>query len=148
MSAAPPPAKNVAQVASTLAAALDRNDFATAASLISPECRYEVRGETLIGADSIVASYAESNQWATTHLDEVRYESEVGEPAGDTVAVGYTDYLMKAGGGWHRHRCRQHLTVDDEGVIVRIVHEDLPGEVEALDDYFERCGIRLTPGGA
>ena len=141
MSAAPPSPTIVAQTAATLAAALDRNDFATAARLISAECRYEVRGETLIGAAAIIGSYAENNLWATQNLDEVRYESEVGEPAGDTVAVHYTDYLMKAGGGWHRHRCRQHLTVDDEGRIVRIVHEDLPGEVEALDDYFERCGI-------
>jgi hypothetical protein len=142
MNAAPPPPEIVTQAAAMLSAALDRNDFATAARLITPDCRYEVRGDTLIGAPAIITSYAESNEWAIAHLDEVRYESEVGTPEGDTVAVRYTDYLMKAGGGWHRHRCRQHLTVNAEGRIARIVHEDLPGEVEALDDYFERCGIR------
>ena len=102
MSVGPPPPDIVSQAAAALSAALDRNDFATAAQLISPDCVYEVRGEIMIGADLIIASYAASNQFAVTHFDEVRYESEVGVPEGDTVAVLYTDYLLKAGNGWHR----------------------------------------------
>ncbi|HTO90039.1 MAG TPA: hypothetical protein VMJ70_02810 [Candidatus Sulfotelmatobacter sp.] len=135
------PAGRVTEAATALSRALDRNDYATASGLIAPGCVYEVRGERVEGSAAIIASYAGSNQWAIEHLDEVRYESVVEAPHGDTAPVLYTDYLMKAGAGWHRHRCRQHLTVGAEGKIVRIVHEDLPGEVEALDEYFARCGI-------
>ena len=134
-------AELVARAATALARALDRNDFAGAAECIAADCVYEVRGEAIEGAAAILASYADSARFATRHFDEVRYESEAGEPDGATVAVLYTDYLMKAGGRWHRHRCRQHLTVGAEGRVVKIVHEDLPGEVEALEAYFKECGI-------
>ena len=141
MSAEPLSPDRVVEAATALSLALDRNDFATTARLIASDCVYEVRGDRIDGSDAIVASYAENNQWAVQHLDEVRYESVVEAPEGDTVPVLYTDYLMRAGGGWHRHRCRQRLTVGADGKIVRIVHEDLPGEMEALEDYFQRCGI-------
>ena len=72
----------------------------------------------------------------------MRDASALEEPVeGDTASVLYTDYLMKVPGQWHRHRCRQHLTVGAEGRVVKIVHEDLPGEVESLERYFEACGI-------
>ena len=131
----------VLHVANSLARALDRNDFMTAAGWIAPDCLYEVRGETVVGATAILASYADSANWAMRKFDEVRYESEVGAPDQATVAVLYTDYLQKAGGRWHRHRCRQHLTVGDAGRVVRIVHEDLAGEPESLEAYFKECGI-------
>ena len=130
-----------ARVATDLARALDRNDFTAAAAWIAADCVYEVRGDLIVGADAILASYAETANWAVQAFDEVRYESEAGAPEGDTVPVLYTDYLMKVPGKWHRHRCRQHLTVGAAGKVVRIVHEDLPGEMEALEAYFQECGI-------
>ena len=74
-------------------------------------------------------------------FDEVRYESEVGPVDGETASVTFTDYLMKAGGRWHRHRCRQEFTVDASGRITHIVHREIPGEREALDAYFAECGV-------
>jgi hypothetical protein len=129
------------RVATALARALDRDDFAGAAEWLAADCAYEVRGDVTVGSAEILATYAETSNWARSQFDEVRYESEVGAPEGDTVPVLYTDYLMKVPGKWHRHRCRQHLTVGVEGMIVRIVHEDLPGEVDALEAYFKECGI-------
>ena len=71
----------------------------------------------------------------------MRYASEIGPPVGATVPVTFTDYLLKAGGRWHRYRCRQEFTVGDAGRIVRITHHELPGEREGLDAYFSECGI-------
>jgi len=136
-----PTADLVTSTATALARALDRNDFVTAARWIATDCIYEVREETLVGSVPILASYADTATWVERAFDEVRYESEVGEPEGDTVAVTYTDYIMKVPGQWHRHRCKQHLTVGAEGRVVRIVHEDLPGERESLEAYFRECGI-------
>jgi hypothetical protein len=131
----------VTQVATALSQALDRNDFIGAAMLIATDCVYEVRGDAIIGSAAILASYADTATWVEQVFDEVRYESVVEALRGDTVSVLYTDYLMKVPGKWHRHRCRQHLTVGDEGRVTRIVHEDLPGEPESLEAYFADCGI-------
>lgn len=136
-----PSPETVTRVATALAQALDRNDFVGAAEWIASHCIYEVRGETIVGSAAILASYAGTSTWVTQMFDEVRYESAVEPPSGDTAAVLYTDYLMKVPGKWHRHRCRQHLTVGESGRVERIVHEDLPGEQESLDRYFEECGI-------
>ncbi len=136
-----PTPEEVTRVATALARALDRNDFIGAAEWIATDCVYEVRDEIIVGSAQILASYADTATWAERQFDEIRYESEVGEPAGDTAPVLYTDYLMKVPGKWHRHRCRQHLTVGGEGRVVRIFHEDLPGEKESLEAYFRECGI-------
>ena len=136
-----PDPETVTRVATALSQSLDRNDFVGAAMWIATDCVYDVRGEEIVGSAAILASYADTATWVEKVFDEVRYESVVEEPAGDTVSVLYTDYLMKVPGQWHRHRCRQHLTVGAEGRVVRIVHEDLPGEVEGLERYFEACGI-------
>ena len=131
----------VTRVATSLARALDRNDFIEAAMWIATDCVYEVRGDVIVGSAAILASYADTATWAEKAFDEVRYESVVEEPNGETVAVLYTDYLLKVPGQWHRHRCRPHLTVGAAGRVVRIVHEDLPGAMESLERYFEACGI-------
>lgn len=124
-----------------LAAALDADDFTTARSLLDEDCVYVGREETSHGAEAIIASYADASAWAHRALDEVRYESEVGPAVGSAVTVTFTDYLLKAGGRWHRYRCRQVFTVGDRGLIVRIAHHDLPGEREALENYFRENGI-------
>lgn len=131
----------VTRVATALARALERNDFIGAAEWIATDCLYEVRGEAIAGSAEILASYAHTATWAQQQFDEIRNESEVGAPVGDTAPVLYTDYLMKVPGRWHRHRCRQHLTVGAEERVVHILHEDLPGEVDALEVYFKECGI-------
>ncbi|MEO5617746.1 MAG: hypothetical protein ABIS67_08240 [Candidatus Eisenbacteria bacterium] len=131
----------VTRVATGLAQALDRNDYIGAAEWIASDCVYQVRDEAIIGSAEILASYADTAEWARQQFDEIRNESEVGSPEGDTAPVLYTDYLMKVPGQWHRHRCRQHLTLGAEGRVIHILHEDLPGEVEALEAYFKVCGI-------
>jgi ketosteroid isomerase-like protein len=124
-----------------LAAALDADDFTTARGLLAPDCVYVGREETWNSAEAIVASYADASAWAHRTFDEVRYESETGPAEDDAVTVTFTDYLLKAGGRWHRYRCRQTFTVGAAGRIVRIVHHDLPGEREALEAYFRENGI-------
>ena len=131
--------QHVRRVVSDLAAALDRDDFIEAARFLATDCIYEIGDETRIGSAAILASYAGSSTWGREHFD-LRYESEVGEPEGDTVAVTYVDHLTLAE-HHHTYRCRQHLTVGPEGRVTRIVHEELPGEREKLDQFFQECGV-------
>src|SRR5262245_40037554 len=127
--------------AAALARALDAEDFDTARPLLAADCVYETGAATLHGPDPILASYAQASTWARRTFDEVRYASDVDPADGDTVTVTYTDYLLKAGGRWHRYRCQQVLTVGPEARITRIVHRELPGEREALEAYFRECGV-------
>jgi hypothetical protein len=145
-----PAAETAAAIVASLARALDADDFAAVRAHLDEDCVYETGRETLRGPEAIVASYAAASTWAHRTFDEVRYESELEPVSGATVPVRFTDYLMKAGGRWHRHRCRQAFTVGPAGRVARIVHHDLPGEREALDAYFAEVGVErpasIRPG--
>jgi hypothetical protein len=131
----------VRQVVERLARALDADDFAAARALLADDCVYQTGSETHHGPDQILASYAAASARAHRDFDEVRYESSVEPVMGATATVTFTDYLLKAGGRWHRHRCRQEFTLGAGGRIARIVHRDFPGEREALEAYLRECGI-------
>ena len=129
------------ETARTLAAALDAEDYLTARRALDSACVYEVGDEVHEGPDAILASYAASAAWVRRTFDDVRYES-LAEPLPDgRVSVLYTDYLVLAGGRMHRHRCRQTLTIASDGHVTRIEHQDLPGEREALEAFFDAAGI-------
>jgi len=128
-------------IVTRLAHALDADDFAGARACLDEDCVYVGREETWRGSEAIIGSYADASSWAHRTFDEVRYASEVGATTGATVPVTFIDYLLKAGGRWHRYRCRQEFTVGAEGTIVRITHHELPGEREGLERYFQECGV-------
>ena len=136
-----PTASEAQAIVRRLAAALDADDFSAARGLLHDECVYVGANQTLRGAEAIIGSYADASAWAHRTFDELRYESETGPAERATVPVTFTDYMLKAGGRWHRYRCRQDFTVGHGGRIARIVHHDLPGEREALERYFEESGI-------
>ena len=127
-------------IAKHFAQALDRCDFAKAGRYISSDCHYQTGYEELIGPQVILASYSESAEWGSKTLDQVIYESEV-QGEGENLSVLYIDRITH-GGQTHEYRCRQHLSINDAGLIVRIVHEELPGEREKLNEFLARCGIR------
>ncbi|MGH7646203.1 MAG: nuclear transport factor 2 family protein [Gemmatimonadales bacterium] len=136
-----PTAPEAQAIVTRLAHALDADDFSSARAYLDDDCVYAGLDETRRGSEAILASYADASARAHRTFDEVRYASEVAAGAGATVSVTFTDYLLKAGGRWHRYRCRQEFTVGPAGRIVRITHHELPGEREGLDAYFEECGI-------
>jgi len=128
-------------VVARLAHALDADDFTGARACLDEDCVYVGRDDTWRGSEAIIGSYADASRWAHRTFDEVRYESEVGVATGAVVPVTFIDYLLKAGGRWHRYRCRQEFTVGAGGTIVHITHHELPGEREGLERYFQECGI-------
>jgi hypothetical protein len=117
-------------VAARFAAALDADDFAAAGALLSPECRYEVRGEVLTGPEAILASYREASESARREFGRVTYSSCVIEATDTTAIIEFADHLERAGTA-HTFRSRQHLEVT-AGRVTAIRHEDLPGEREKL----------------
>ncbi len=126
-------------IAEHFAAALDRCDFIEARGYLSQDCQYHMRQQTLVGPDAIIGSYRDSAEWGSRTLDQVVYESEVRRDD-DSLSVIYIDRITH-GGQTHEYRCRQHLWLNEAGKVDRIVHEELPGEREKLDEFFTRCGV-------
>ena len=125
--------------AKRFAAALDRCDFIEAGRYVAPDCHYQTGREELVGPDAILASYRDNAVWASHALEQVIYESEV-EETSDDFSVLFIDRIMHQG-QTHEYRCRQHLSLNHGGQVVRIVHEELPGERERLNDFFGRHGV-------
>ncbi len=134
------PSVDPLEVAQRFASALDRSDFAEAARYLSPDCHYQTATVELVGPAAIIGSYRESAEWGSRNLDRVIYESAVQQTAGG-LAVLYTDHIFLQG-QQHDYQCRQHLTIHDNGLITRIVHEELPGERERLEHFFSLRGVR------
>ncbi len=132
---------NYKLIAQRFAGALDRNDFSEARRCLSPECRYQIGGDELLGQEVILASYSDSAKWAEQPLDKVIYESEVHGGDAENMEVLFTDRIIHKG-LTHEYRCRQRLSMNGAGKIIRIVHEELPGERERLNAFLESCGIR------
>ncbi len=134
------PTSSPLDIARRFAAALDRCDFGEAAGYLAPDCRYEIGHEVLVGPDAVVASYRASDEWGRRVLHRVIYESEVEETA-DGISMLYTDRIIQDG-ETHEHRSHQRVWLNDDGQITRIVHAELPGEREQLEEFFKRHGIR------
>ncbi len=127
-------------IAKRFAQALDRCDFAEAGRYLSSDCSYQTGHEELIGPQAILASYSESADWGSKTLDQVIYESEIEVGKDGSLSVLYLDKIIH-GGLTHEYRCRQRLSIDDAGLIVGIVHEELPSEREKLNEFLARCGV-------
>jgi hypothetical protein len=134
--------QDVLTVAVGLARALDADDFEAARGYLAAGCEYTIGDDRLVGPDAILASYAENSRRAHAAFQTVRYRSEPGAADGRTVTMQYVDELEFAG-EWHVHRCRQLLTIGPDGLVTRIVHEEIPGEHETLVAFVERHGIVL-----
>ena len=133
---------NIRCIARTWALALDADDFAGAAALMSPGCTYVLRKQTLRGVTDILASYRTSTESAHAAFDEVTYDSNVQDVSDLSATIRYTDCLRK---GAHRleHVCEQKVYIDAEGRIVRIVHVDLDGEADRLRAFLDLTGVDL-----
>jgi len=136
-----PGSQRVVTLAETLARALDAEDYGAVGPCISEQCVYETATASVQGVEPIVASYAASGAWAKRTFEDVRYESRIEVLDQRAAAVEFIDYLLSAGHGWHRYRCRQEFTFGDDDRVIRIVHRELPGEREALTEYLKKCGI-------
>jgi len=141
MNDAPPSSQRVTEILAAFAAALDAGDFETAGRMLAADCSYETDIASIAGRVAVVASYAAAARWTKDRFDEVRTESAVEAPVDGTARVTLTDYLLRAGGRFHRYACVQEVTVSRALEIVRIVQRELPGQREALDAYLTECGI-------
>jgi hypothetical protein len=125
------------EVVDRFARALDHEDYGLARSLLSDGCVYLLRGDRIDGADRIIASYRGNGDEASQRFDSIDYGSSV--RAGDDcwVVIEFWDEITHRGRSY-RHCCEQWVRVEN-GLIVRIEHRDLDGEVESLAAFKAWC---------
>jgi hypothetical protein len=116
------------------AAALDAEDYEAVRASLAPGCVYAAPEGVLVGPEAIVASYRKNAVAARGRFAKIEYASEVASAGPAEAVITFIDRVM-LGGGWHEHRCRQHLRLDAGGLVEHITHEELPGERERLQQF-------------
>ncbi len=124
------------EVALRFAAALDTEDYAVVRTCLVDDCVYESPRGELIGPDAIVESYRANGDSARQRFDSIVYRHEI-EPLGEGwFKIEFIDELH-ARGRSHVFRCNQRVQIG-KGQIVRIDHEEIPGQREQLNLF---CAI-------
>ena len=126
-------------VVTRLAIALDTCDWAAATAVLDESCAYCIGDDVHHGPDAIIASYRRAHERAVQMFDCIEYESAVA-CQDDHCVIRYADHV-EYGGHTHTHACEQDVWVSEAGLIVRIVHRDVPGERDALNRFLRRCGL-------
>jgi hypothetical protein len=124
-------------VAGQFAAALDAEDYAAAFALLAEDCLYDIGAVVHAGRLAITESYRENADDARRRFDEVEYLSAVAATGERSAVITFIDRL-RLGDQWHEHRCRQHIELNDRGLITAIMHEELPGQREQLAAFEAR----------
>ena len=130
----------VLRIAKQFAQSLDNEDYLAAQQLLGPQCSYDMRGSVLTEPSSIIESYKASGEWAARELDSIEYESTVERIVNGEAVIAFIDRVQHQGKELV-HRCQQIIRLDDTGLIVHIQHEDLPGELAALQTFLRRVGV-------
>ena len=126
--------------AERFAKALDEDDFESAKAYLAQNCQYLVGKKDLHGPEAIIQSFREGSDKAKRVFDQVDYGSEILGIDGNRVTTQFTD-LIQIKGQTLVYSSRQHSEFGEDGLIVRIVHEEIPGELEALEAVLKRLGV-------
>ncbi len=129
--------KSLRTRAEGFARALDKDDFESAKAYLAQNCRYSAGEKDVHGPDAIIQSFREGSEKAKSLFDQVDYGSEILDISAAGVVVQFTD-LIEIRGQSHVYSSRQHLEFGDDGLIIRIVHEEIPGEIEALEAIIKK----------
>lgn len=122
--------------------ALDEDDFESAKASLARNCRYLVGEKDLHGPEAIIQSFREGSDRAKRVFDNVDYGSEILKIDENSVTAQFTD-LIQIKGQTLVYSSRQHLEFGEDGLIIRIVHEEIPGELETLEAILKRVGVAL-----
>jgi hypothetical protein len=127
------------KVAERLAAALDAEDYEAVGRLLSVECVYHSPEGPLIGPAAIIASYRGHGASGRDRFEKIEYASQVDGKSRTEAMITFFD-RVKRNGRWHEFRCRQHVSINADGHVTGIRHEEIPGERERLRAFEEGVG--------
>ena len=114
---------------------MDSGRYDEAGEILAENCQYSIRDKTLKGRSEIIKSYKDAHKAGESKLDEIVFSSKVEPLYDNSFKLHYLDRLRKSN-KWHEHRCEQVIKFENNK-ITDIVHIDLAGEAEALQEFFK-----------
>lgn len=133
--------KQMKNVATTFGTSLDNDDFETTKNLLTADCEYFIGDTILVGKDAIAGSYESNMIEGRNKMDKLEWgKSEIETISETEYFVHFTDYLTHKG-ETHIHRCKQKVSVNNDGKIFKIVHIHNAEEEQKLKMFYKRVGI-------
>ncbi|MFK7947140.1 MAG: hypothetical protein AB8G11_06110 [Saprospiraceae bacterium] len=134
--------KQMKTIATNFGTSLDNDDFETTKMLLSVDCEYFIGDTTLTGPEAIAGSYEANMIEGRNKMDKLEWGKSEIETISDTeYFVHFTDYLTHKG-ETYIHRCKQKVSVNDDGKIFKIVHISNAEEQQKLKAFYKRVGIK------
>ena len=127
-----------ADVISEFASSLDAEDYPLTLSCLADHCIYESPTGELTGPAAIVDSYKGNGDSARKRFDSVVYRHEIIPLGEGWYRIAFIDELV-SGHRSHVFHCNQRVCIDKEQ-IVRIIHEEIPGQRDRLNAFIQSLG--------
>ena len=129
------------EIARIFGNSLDQDDFETTKKLLSPNCRYQIGDEVLIGPEAICNSYEENMIEGRKKLDKLEWGKSEIEPINESeFFVHFTDYLSHKGIDF-THRCKQKLVIQDQKIVSIELIDDAE-EQDKLTVFYRKVGLK------
>jgi len=128
---------NPIEIVKQFAESLDAEDYQTSRALLSEQCEYTCREKLYCGPVAIIETYREAGNTASCEFETIEYESSVSSVTDHAALIHFKDHLSHQGQRL-TFECHQLVEIDEEGMITRIEHRDLPGQREALNEFRTR----------
>jgi hypothetical protein len=131
------------EIANAFVKVMDSGDYEPAKQFLANECRYNV-GETIYsGPDAIIETYKSHHAFAKAAFDSVLYKSELSQKSDNEFEVIYID-IITHGSKTHVYKCRQLFYLNPQKKIIKIIHEDIPGEYERIKAFYKEIGLQSS----
>jgi hypothetical protein len=128
------------EIVHQLAAALNRDEYATAQPLLEPNATYNSGDSIIQGAAPIIDSFRKTSEWGRANLDTLEFSHEIDEQK-SPLEIVFID-VLRAGGEELTVRHSMHVTLSDRGLVSHLRLERPPGEKEEVHRFFGRHGLQ------
>lgn len=130
------------EIAIQFGESLDNDNFDATKRLLSQNCKYIIGDEVLIGPENICQAYEQNMIDGRMKLDILVWGQSSIETISDSqYYVHFKDYLTQKEKSY-THKCKQKLTLNNEGKITLIEHIHNQEEQDRLNNYYKRVGLK------
>ena len=130
------------EIAKQFGESLDNDDFNTTKELLSQDCKYVIGNDVLYGPDNICQSYEQNMIEGRKKLDTLEWGKSYTESINNSeFYIHFTDFLTHKGKSY-THKCKQKLSINNEGQIVSIEHIHDQEEQDRLNNYYKEVGLK------
>lgn len=134
-------ADNKENIAKKFGEYLDQDDFENFKKILSKNCIYHIAEQVLEGRKSVSSLYEKNMKEGKAKFDKLVWgKSETVKINEHQFEVYFSDFLMHKGIE-HHYKCKQRISINQNKLVEKILHIELPGEKESLTMFYEKVGL-------